>query len=157
MNEIHERYHLRILKIYNLFLSEQKGGATTDIQDEDGAINDKSAINFKVKSDIKSDTNNTFQPIKSIFTKKEKLVESDKSVESDELLSIINNQSTETDKSAESDELLSIINNQSAETVTAKISEYESKIIELEKGKELDKYSKYEPKIIELEKGKRIR
>ena len=49
MDEIYERYNLRILKIYNLFLSEQKGGANTDIPNEGGAIIDKSASNFKIK------------------------------------------------------------------------------------------------------------
>ena len=125
MEEIYKRYNSRIEKIYNLFLSEQKGGATSDIIDENVATTDivKSASNFKLKSDIKSDTNNktSLQPIKSIFKKNEKEEFS---------------KSDESDKSADSDELPSTVNIQSAETVTPTFSDYEPKIIELEKEKE---------------------
>ena len=146
MEKIYERYNLRIEKIYNIFLSEQKGGATTDeggaTTDEGGATTDiiKSASNFKLKSDITS-----LQPIKSMLTEIEK------------------------GKSAEVDKIHNRVDSKSAETINPKFSEYEPKIIKLDKVKELDnyskykpkiieldKYSKYEPKIIELEKGKEL-
>ena len=133
MEEIYKRYNSRIEKIYNLFLSEQKGGtANIDILNEDIATTDniKSASNFEVEPNIKSNTKTSLQPIESIFKNNEKEEFS---------------KSDEPDKSAESDKLPSIINNQSAETETPKFSDYEPKIIELEKEKELDKLDNSKP------------